>query len=316
VRYTFFVRAAAVLSGRRAAAAAVALLSAGCGPSVSVSRMVPPPYNLGPARRLVLVEVDGPSRWRSEALSFFRDAVASGGVFRLADASGAGVHLSLLGEGEAARAAKAFRREWPADVYVGLDVSDVTSRLRTKKEKVKAKDGTETERTRTWAEGTCEVELTLLDGRTGARLARYTTDETRTTPRTDSPNDRLLREAEVAAVRAAVESAVEQFTPRRVSEILPLDDEAPDAKAGIEKIEAGDLRGARLLWEATLKRAPGDARLLYNLGVVSEALGDPKAAREYYEDATRIAPDEPKYRGALESLDQRQRDAEALRTRG
>jgi hypothetical protein len=302
--------------GFRAAVAAAVLAAAGCGPSVSVTRLVPPPYNLGPARQLVLVEVDGPGRWRSDAIASFRETVASGGVFRLAIATQAGVRLSLLGEGEAARTAKAFRSEWPADVYVGLDVSGVTSKMRTKKEKVKAKDGTETERTRYWAEGTCEVELTLLDARTGTLLARYTTDETRTTSRAEAPDEELLREAETAAVRATVETAVHQFTPRRVSDVLPLDGDAPDAKAGVEKIEAGDLRGARRLWEETLRRAPDDARLLYNLGVVSEALGDPKAAREYYEDAIRLAPGEPRYRGALDSLEQRQRDAEALRTRG
>jgi hypothetical protein len=316
VRYTFFVKAAAV-PGRRAAAAVVLVLTiAGCGPSVSVTRLVPPPYNLGPARKLVLVEVVGPGRWRSDASRYFHDAVASGGVFQLENATGAGIRLSLLGEGEAARTAKAFRSEWPADVYVGLDVSGVTSKMRSKKEKVKAKDGTETERTRYWAEGTCEVELTLLDARTGALLARYSTDETRTTSRSDSAADGLLRDAEAAAVQAAVAAAVHQFTPRRVSETLPLDDEAPDAKAGIERIEAGDLPGARRLWEATLQRAPSDARLLYNLGVVSEALGDPKAAGEYYEDAIRLAPGEPKFRRALDSLEQRQRDVEALRTRG
>ena len=305
-----------MLSGFRAAGAVAVLVAAGCGPSVSVTRLVPPPYNLGPARQLVLVEVGGPARWRSDAIASFRGTVAAGGVFQLAIATQAGVRLSLLGEGEAARTAKAFRGEWPADVYVGLDVSGVTSTMRTKKEKVKTKDGTRTERTRYWAEGTCEVELTLLDARTGALLARYTTDETRTTSRSDSPDDDLLRDAEAAAVHSAVEAAVHQFTPRRVSELLPLDDEAPDARAGLERIEAGDLRGARRLWEETLKRAPGDARLLYNLGVVSEALGDRKAAREYYEDAIRLAPGEPKFRRALDSLEQRQRDAEALRTRG
>lgn len=316
MRYSFPMRSAAVR--RIPGGGTAALLSAlfACGPTVSVNRLVPAPYNLGPARKLVLVETTGNREPRLRATSRFLEDVRADGVFAIADASHAGVPLSELGEGDAARMARRFRDEWPADVYVRIEVADVSSRKKSETRKEKTKSGEEVERTRYFAEASCTVGVRLVDARTGRLLASFQADEFRTTRRHDAWDDGLRREAEEDAVDAAVREAVKEFTPRRVSEALPLEKDAPGATVGIARVEAEDLRGARRLWEETLKTSPDDARLRYNLGAVSEALGDFKAAAAYYEDAIRLAPGESKYRSALADLEERRRDADALRTRG
>jgi tetratricopeptide (TPR) repeat protein len=117
------------------------------------------------------------------------------------------------------------------------------------------------------------------------------------------------------AVDEAAERAAGQFTPRRITESISLDEKAPLAKAGIAEIEAGRHDRARKLWEGALDANPASAGLLYNLGAVCEALGDARAARRYYEDALGLAPAKTEYRKALDKLEARQRDAEELRRR-
>lgn len=122
-------------------------------------------------------------------------------------------------------------------------------------------------------------------------------------------------EARRQAAGAAAERAVDRFTPRRISESIALEEDAPEAKAGIERIEAGRYEEARQVWERALERYPDSAPLHYNLGAVCEALGATTSARRHYEEAARLAPFQKKYREALEELRQRLDDAEALRRR-
>ena len=306
--------AARVLSG----GSVLALLAVvgGCGPSIGVMRLVPAPYNLGPARRLVLVEAAGSHGARARAASQFLEDVRADGLFTIADATHEGVPLSTLGEGEAARTAKGFRADWPADVYARIEVTNLSSWKKSETRKEKTKSGEEVDKVRFWAEATSALDVRLVDARTGQLLADYRASGVGRSGRRDGWEESLRREAEEHALDAAVRHAVDEFTPRRVSEILPLEKEAPDAEAGIARIEAGDLRGAQRLWEGTLAKFPDDPRLRYNLGAVSEALGNFRTAADYYEDAVRLAPGEVRYRDALSTLERRRRDAEALRTRG
>jgi tetratricopeptide (TPR) repeat protein len=295
---------------------AVVLLTASCGPSVTVQRLVPAPYNLGPAKRLVLVELAGPSDALSLVAPRFLSAVRKGGIFEIGDATREDVRLAQLGSGSAARDAKAFRRQWPADVYFRVEVADLGARRHSETKKEKDKDGEEREKRRFWAEGVCELMVSMIDARDGREVATFRVRQTRNSYKLSAWESQLADSAAENAVDAAVDEAVAQFTPQRVQERLELDDKAPLAKEGVKLIEAGDLRAARRLWEEGLPRFPESAPLHYNLGSLSEALADPKAAREYYEEAIRLNPSEEKFRLALEALEQRLRDAEALRKRG
>ena len=72
---------------------------------------------------------------------------------------------------------------------------------------------------------------------------------------------------------------------------------------------------AAVLWDADKLSKLGVQALAYNLGCVSEALGDSKAAAEWYDDAARLDPSSEKYRRAVSDLGRRAEDAERLRKR-
>lgn len=298
----------------RLAPLALLLAAGGCSRAVTVSRVVPAPYNLGPAKRIVLVEAGGEFLARSDAAEMFLKEVSARGMFAVRDATGEHVSLSVLGSGAAARRAKEFREAWPADVYAGLEIAELEARDRREKTTEK-KDGQEVEVVRHFAVADCRLRTRILDAKDGRVLADYEVTRQRRSYKSAHSEARQRHDAMKHALEAAVAEAVANFTPARVDDWLFLEDEAPLAKEGIALVDKNDLAGARLLWEKALETYPKDARLRYNLGAVSEALGDPHAAREYYEDAIALAPGEGRYRRALDALDDRLRDAEALRTK-
>ena len=299
---------------RRIAGLALALVLSGCGPAVTVTHLQPAPYNLGPARTLVLVEVGGSLMAEERLARSFLDQVAGGGVLTIQDATRDRMRLASLGSGSAARDAKEFRRTWPADVYVGI-ASELQSHSRSERHRKKSDEG-DVEVVRYFVEAECEVRVRLLDAKDGRELASFSVSESGVSSKRDFNSSDLRAEAEAAAIDSAVADAVSQFAPRMVSERIALDKDAPLAADGIKLVEAGDLAAARRLWEKGLETNAPSAPLRYNLGAVCEALRDRRSARQYYEDAVRLNPAEPKYREALEALDARRRDSKALKKTG
>ena len=303
------------MSRRSGALALVLALSGGaCGPSVTVTHLQPAPYNLGPARRLVLVEVGGSLSAESRLARSFLDQVAGSGVLSIQDATIASVRLAQLGSGTAAREAKEFRKKWPADVYVGI-ASDLQTHSRFERHKKKTEDG-EVEIVRHWMEAECEVRVRLVDANDGHELAAFSVTQTGASAHGDTLTSDMRGDAEDRAIESAVADAVSQFAPRMVSEQISLDKKAPMAEEGLKLVEAGDLAGARKLWEKGLETNGQSAPLRYNLGALCEALRDRKSARQYYEDAIRLNPAESKYREALDALEARRRDTKALKNPG
>lgn len=298
----------------RAFVPALVLSASACGPAVTVTHLEPAAYNLGPARRLVLVEVEGNFSGKTRVARAFLEQVAAGGVFTIQDATRDNVRLAALGSGAAARDAKAFRRNWPADVYVGLGI-ELHAQDRTERHKKKTDNG-EVDEVRYFAEATCDLQVRLLDANDGRDLATFSLNQTGRSSTSDTAKSGMRGEAEDHAVGSAAAGAVSQFTPRKVQERIALDKKAPLGEEGLKLVDAGDLVGARRLWEDALKTNATSASLRYNLGALCEALRDRRAARPYYEDAIRLNPSEPKYREALDALEARARDSKALKNPG
>jgi tetratricopeptide (TPR) repeat protein len=294
-----------------------------CAPSVTIRRLAPAPYNLGPAKKLVLAAANGPTDRETGLVRVaFIEQIDEQGFFDIEDAVPAREDLfdffeRLFSKEKSSRAndAEEFRRAHPADVYVRLYVTEVKSWRRTDTKTSKDKDGKETKKVSYWAEANCGFQVTLIDGRDGTRFARFTVARQALSATYDDWSEDLRHDAETSAVNAAVEEALKQFTPRRISERLTLDEKAPRAAEGIDLIKSDKLREARLLWEQAAKEGPGAAGLAYNLGCVCEALGDTTAAAKWYEDAIRLDPASERNRSAAEDLQRRLADAERLRQR-
>ncbi|HEX4824669.1 MAG TPA: tetratricopeptide repeat protein [Candidatus Polarisedimenticolaceae bacterium] len=65
---------------------------------------------------------------------------------------------------------------------------------------------------------------------------------------------------------------------------------------GTEMAKEGNWREAKYRWERALRDDPSDARLLNNLAVASEALGDADAARSLFEKAVAASPRDARIR--------------------
>jgi superkiller protein 3 len=63
---------------------------------------------------------------------------------------------------------------------------------------------------------------------------------------------------------------------------------SPLVKDGEAKLQQNDVQGARALFEQAAKENPSDARAQLDLGITSEALGDPKAAEAEYRKAVEL----------------------------
>lgn len=104
---------------RPAAAALAAALATGCasGPPAK-------PAASASAKRLVLVEAKGPGPELERFLSRFLSAASDRGVGAISDARLAGAHLADVGA--AGDLSAAFRRDHPADLYLGVLLSPCT----------------------------------------------------------------------------------------------------------------------------------------------------------------------------------------------
>jgi len=70
-------------------------------------------------------------------------------------------------------------------------------------------------------------------------------------------------------------------------------------------IDAGKLADGRAIWEAALRRHRESAALNFDLGAVTEAMGDLEAARGYFQAAVKLSPNETRYKSELELVRKR-----------
>ena len=108
----------------------------------------------------------------------------------------------------------------------------------------------------------------------GKKILSYTARGEGTSPRAVSlsPDERDV--AFEQAARYAAVSAAEGITPRRVRETIEFDENAPSFDDGFAMVSSERLEDARAIWQAAARRHRDSAPLYFNLGAVSEAIGD------------------------------------------
>lgn len=280
-------------------------------PKVTFTRRIPAQNNLGPLQKLTMVETRGEDS--AEFLRHFKNRVSADGVFTLTDATTAGVPLSRLTGDD--KATKAFRKDHPADVYMGVNLGGCSSNLQSAAREEKQKDKSKVTKTYYWYTANCTATARLINGKDGRELASYSATGDAKSAESQKMYGFEATGTKGSALQELVGRVSAQFTPRQDKESVVLDKKAPQFKPAMERIKASQIAEARRIWEEAL---PSDSRsgpLHFNLAAVSEALGDADAARKYYTDAMNLSPAEKRYSLELAQFEQRERDKAALLVR-
>jgi tetratricopeptide (TPR) repeat protein len=287
---------------RRFAAALVLQASAAfaAGPYVAFIRVVPAPHDLSPAKSIAVIYAIGDNQNITTFVDNFVEYVDRSRTLRVENAVEDNRHLTTF-DGAAMRR---LRHDHPADAYVGIGLFTCDGAERRAEGSEHDVDGGRIKRVHEWVDASCLARLDIRSD-TGKRLFSLTAHGEGTSPRSTSLTAEERDVAYEQAARYAALSAAEMITPRMIRESIELDETAPSFAEGMSMISADRLQDARAIWEVALRQHRDSAPLYYNLGAVSEALGDFESANRYLQHAVRLLPAEHRYRQQLQLLQRR-----------
>ena len=262
-------------------------------PRISFTRTMPPAHDLAPAERLAVIYAIGDSPKIEAFVEHFVDLVSRAGVLRIANAVENNQRL-IVNE----RSLRALRRELHADAYLGIKRFSCTGEEKSAEGSEHLENGERVKRIHHWIDAICSARVDVLNG-DGKRMFSYTVRGEGTSPRSAALTDDERDVAYEQAARYAAVIAADAITPRVVRETIELDEHAPSFDEAFSMIVSDRFEDARAIWQAAAVRHRDSAPLFFNLGAVSEAIGDFRAAREYYERAAQLSPKERHYRSEL-----------------
>jgi tetratricopeptide (TPR) repeat protein len=288
-----------------AAAILSALAVEAASPRISFTRTIPARYDLGKVQDLTVIYAVGDSDKVDTFVAVLVDQTNRGSALRARDATEKG--LRFIGGQPDPKVIKRLRREYPADVYLGVNVFTCTTQAAEAERGVRDHDGTRVRRKRLWIDAVCTARIDVMDGADLKRLFSFTVRGEGTSPRVEEMSDEVRAVALEQAARYAAVDASESITPRVLRETIELDPKAPAFEEGMAMIEVERYDAARSVWEAALRRNPDSAPLHFNVGAVAEAVGDRDAASRHFEEARRLAPDEDLYQNEWRRFQRRPR---------
>jgi tetratricopeptide (TPR) repeat protein len=274
--------------------------SVAAAPRITFTRRVPAPHDLAPAERVAVIYAIGDSDKVQTFVERFVDDVGRAGTLRVTNAVENNHHFTSFDR----RAVAALRHEHPADAYLGVNVFTCSGVERSAEGSEHDADGGRVKKKHHWIDATCSARVDVLGG-DGKKLFSYRVRGEGTSPRSAALTEDEKDVAYEQAARYAANVAAEEITPRRVRESIELDDTAPSFDDGMAMIDAGKLADARAIWEAALRRHRQSAALSFDLGALSEALGDLEAAHRYFQAAVKLSPKEARYRSELQLFQKR-----------
>src|SRR5438132_8930579 len=279
----------------------------GFSPKVSITANVAPRYYLGSSvKKVLLVDksgkgIQGKIIASTTELGYCREIGASflyslKRISKSMIAEGIQTPAGLADFEQSGPGPKDMRGRYPADAYAGL--SDCGCDL--------AQKGTRQAKDLRY-EGTCQGRLRLIDGKDGHEIIAFIVRGATTT----QTNDRR-EEAELEATEKAPREAVLMIAPSTEDITIELEKNVPAEKEALSAVKQKNYTAARAIWENALGTNASSAALNFNLGAVSEASGDPEAARKYYREAVQLAPTESKYKDTFMEFYKRASDADLL----
>jgi len=263
---------------------AVAPLLPAISPRITYERVLPAPHDLGRDSDVALIHALTDTPAVEIFVTHFVDQTNHSGMVRLRDARG---------------------KTGPAQRYLAVKSFTCQSFVREGEGSIRDLEGNRVKRMNTWAESVCfaRVDVMAADMK---RLSTFYAKGEGASKHVETLTDDERQVALHQAARYAAVDASERITPRRVREIIPLDDSAPAFDEGLALIESGRVAQARAYWESMVPKNAGSAALRFNLAAVCEALGDRRAARQHYTAARSLAPKEERYVSEMKAFERRQ----------
>lgn len=259
--------------GCRSAALWLLLGLTACAPVVRVQRPVPAPVDLGPrARVLALVRVDGPGDSPTVVVHTLKGRAHRQGFFQIQAWSPGG---SVESSGRTAYLALAVI-EWSYTEEHLHGELQPRARVRLDLRVARTPEGP-------WSE----------PYQTGGLVEGIESDSDASRPKAEQ----LLAEA----CLRTVDDMLRALAPRPRIEEVELDVDDDLLRPGASFAERGELQEARAAFESVRVRHPESAAAAYDLGVVTEALGDWEGAETLYAEAV-SRKDDRLYRAALNSV--------------
>lgn len=252
-------------------------------------RTMAPAHDVAPAERLAVIYAIGDSSKVEAFVERFVDLVSRAGVLHIVNAVENNHHL--LADDLSLRA---LRREHPSDAYVGIKRFSCSGDEKSAEGSERNDSGDRVKRMHHWVDAKCSARIDVLNA-DGKKMFSYTVRGEGTSPRATSLSADERDVAYEQAARYAAVSAADAITPRSIRETIDLDEKAPSFDEGFAMIRSERFDDARAIWQSAAARHGDSAALSFNLGAVSEAIGDFGAARDYYEKAARIAPKKRRY---------------------
>jgi tetratricopeptide (TPR) repeat protein len=273
---------------------AVALLLCGTAalanpPRITFMRTMAPAHDLAPADHLAVIYAIGDSNKIESFVEHFVDLVSRAGAMHIVNAV-ENNHHSLVDD----LSLRTVRREHPADAYLGINRFTCNGDERSAEGSEHLDSGDRVKRMHHWIDAQCSARIDVLNA-DGKKMFSYTARGQGTSPRSAllTPDERDV--AFEQAARFAAVSAADGITPRTVRETIELDENAPSFDDGFSMVTSERLEDARAIWQAAAVRHRDSAPLYFNLGAISEAMGDLTAAGGYFEKAASLSPKQRRY---------------------
>jgi hypothetical protein len=193
----------------------------------------------------------------------------------------------------------------PAEAHLDVKTLICTTAVQEGEGSARDVDGNRVKKRYAHVEATCSAKIDVFNRFMKPQSTFYASGSG-VSSRVEAVTAEERAEALEHAARHAASEAADRITPRRVREAIVLDDTAPAFEEGFAMIEASRFAEAKAIWEGALRGGGArSAALRFNLGAITEAMGDRRAAELHYNAARQLAPGEPRYAAELKQFQRR-----------
>ncbi|MDH5559702.1 MAG: hypothetical protein OEY59_02465 [Deltaproteobacteria bacterium] len=249
----------------------VAFMFSGCTPTVAIKTPVPSKYNFGSKKQFMLVQMEGRRSLKEELTAALGDKLRATAWWQLSDRLNEGIEIKLMGD--TAEVTNAEPK--PGEVFFKIEAFEVNA----DSERIPAqvRNGKVVRPAKTVYNGSALIGVTSVDENKAVKLAEKEYN--------GKNQDESKDMAKQNALVNAIELLVADITPSYQTQNVQLDEEADDMGPIIEIIKNGAYAQAAEQLEAKIKAQSNRADLVYNLAVVTEAMGNNDEAMGYYNKA-------------------------------